>query len=71
MIEHLLAPRRLPSTLARHRFLLAQLAWRSFASRYAGSYLGWLWTPVATLIQFAIFMVVFSVIFEIRVEGLG
>jgi ABC-type polysaccharide/polyol phosphate export permease len=71
MIQHLLAVRHLPPTLARHHFLLAQLAWRSFASRYAGSYLGWLWTPVATLIQFAIFMVVFSVIFEIRVEGLG
>jgi lipopolysaccharide transport system permease protein len=71
MITHLLASRQLPPTLARHRFLLAQLAWRSFASRYAGSYLGWLWAPIATLIQFAIFMVVFSVIFEIKVEGLG
>jgi lipopolysaccharide transport system permease protein len=71
MSQHLLASLRLPQTLARHRFLVAQLAWRSFASRYAGSYLGWLWTPLATLIQFALFMVVFSVIFKIRVEGLG
>jgi ABC-type polysaccharide/polyol phosphate export permease len=71
MIEHLLASLRLPQTLARHRFLVGQLAWRSFASRYAGSYLGWLWTPLATLIQFALFMVVFSVIFQIKVEGLG
>ena len=71
MSQYLLASLRLPSTLARHRFLVAQLAWRSFASRYAGSYLGWLWTPLATLIQFALFMVVFSVIFQIRVEGLG
>jgi lipopolysaccharide transport system permease protein len=71
MSQHLLASLRLPQTLARNRFLVAQLAWRSFASRYAGSYLGWLWTPLATLIQFALFMVVFSVIFKIRVEGLG
>ena len=71
MSQHLLASLRLPQTLARHRFLVAQLAWRSFASRYAGSYLGWLWTPLATLVQFALFMVVFSVIFQIRVDGLG
>lgn len=71
MSRHLLAILGLLPTLMRHRFLVAQLAWRSFASRYAGSYLGWLWTPVATLVQFALFMVVFSVIFQIRVEGLG
>lgn len=57
--------------LFRHRFLLRQLAWRSFASRYAGSYLGWLWTPAATAIQFALYVVVFSWIFGIRAEGLG
>jgi lipopolysaccharide transport system permease protein len=71
MITHLLAPLRLVPTLARHRFLLGQLAWRAFASRYAGSYLGWLWTPLSTLIQFALFMAVFSVILEIKIEGLG
>lgn len=71
MSRPLVAPLRLLPTLSTHRFLLGQLAWRSFASRHAGLYLGWLWTPIATLIQFALFMVVFSVIFEIRVEGLG
>lgn len=71
MIDTLLAPLRLGPTLVRHRFLLGQLAWRAFASRYAGSYLGWLWTPVATLIQFALFMVVFSAILEIKLQGLG
>ena len=71
MNTHLLAPQRLLPTLARHRFLLGQLAWRAFASRYAGSYLGWLWTPLSTLVQFVLFMVVFSVILEIRIEGLG
>ncbi len=68
---HLLAPVRLLPTLSRNRFLLGQLAWRAFAARHAGSYLGWLWTPFATLVQFALFMVVFSVILQIRVEGLG
>jgi lipopolysaccharide transport system permease protein len=69
--DHLLAPLRLLPTLSRNRFLLGQLAWRAFAARHAGSYLGWLWTPVSTLIQFALFMVVFSMIMEIRVDGLG
>jgi ABC-type polysaccharide/polyol phosphate export permease len=69
--SHLLAPLRLPQTLGRNRFLLGQLAWRAFASRHAGSYLGWLWTPVSTVIQFALFMVVFSAILEIKIDGLG
>jgi len=71
MIRHLTAFLRLGPTLARHRFLLRQLAWRAFATRYAGSYLGWLWTPVATAILFALYVFVFSVILELKVEGLG
>ena len=71
MTRNLLAPLRLVPTLVRHRFLLGQLAWRAFASRYAGSYLGWLWTPLATLVQFALFMIVFSAILKIKLEGLG
>jgi lipopolysaccharide transport system permease protein len=63
-------PRLLP-TLYRHRFLLGQLAWRSFAARYAGSYLGWLWTPLSTAVQIVLFVTVFSVILKIRAEGLG
>jgi lipopolysaccharide transport system permease protein len=70
-MRHLLAVSRLPATLMRHRFLLWQLAWRAFAARHAGSYLGWLWTPVSTAIQFALYMVVFSAILQIKVEGLG
>jgi lipopolysaccharide transport system permease protein len=68
---HLLAPLRVLPIIGRNRFLLGQLAWRAFAARHAGSYLGWLWTPVSTLVQFALFMVVFSLILEIRIEGLG
>jgi ABC-type polysaccharide/polyol phosphate export permease len=71
MRERLSAVCRLPGTLYRHRFLLWQLAWRAFAARHAGSFLGWLWTPLATAVQFALYMVVFSAILEIKVEGLG
>lgn len=71
MKSHLLAAFRLPETLYRHRFLLRQLAWRAFAARHAGSYLGWLWTPISTAVQFALYMVVFSAILQIKVEGLG
>ncbi|MFV2074026.1 MAG: ABC transporter permease [Thermoanaerobaculales bacterium] len=71
MGHHLLAALRLLPTLRRHRFLLGQLAWRAFAARHAGSYLGWLWTPVATAVQFALYMVVFSAILQIKVDGLG
>lgn len=62
---------RLPGILRRHRFLIWQLAWRAFAARHAGSYLGWLWTPLSTAIQFALYLVVFSAILQIKVEGLG
>jgi lipopolysaccharide transport system permease protein len=67
MLRHLLAPARLLRTLATHRFLLAQLAWRAFASRHAGALLGWLWTPLGTAVQFALYTVVFSVILEIKI----
>jgi ABC-type polysaccharide/polyol phosphate export permease len=71
MTRHALALLRLPGGLRRHRFLLRQLAWRAFAARHAGAYLGWLWTPVATAVQFALYMVVFAAILQIKVEGLG
>jgi lipopolysaccharide transport system permease protein len=54
-----------------HRFLLAQLAWRAFASRHAGALLGWLWTPLGTAVQFALYTVVFSVILGIKPELVG
>ena len=67
----LLAHLRLVPTLIRHRFLVRQLAWRSFASRHAGSFLGWLWTPLSTVVQFAVFVIVFSKIMEIKIGNLG
>ena len=71
MKSHAFAVFRLPNTLYRHRFLVRQLAWRAFAARHAGSYLGWLWTPISTAVQFALYMTVFSAILQIKVEGLG
>jgi ABC-type polysaccharide/polyol phosphate export permease len=71
MGNHVFAVFRLPGSLYRHRFLLRQLSWRAFAARYAGSYLGWLWTPLSTAVQFALYMVVFSAILQIKVDGLG
>jgi ABC-type polysaccharide/polyol phosphate export permease len=71
MMSHLTEVIRVPRTLVRHRYLLGQLAWRAFAARHAGSYLGWLWTPVATAVQFALYLVVFSAILKVRVVGLG
>lgn len=71
MKSHLFAAFRLPQTLYRHGFLVRQLAWRAFAARHAGSYLGWLWTPISTAVQFALYMTVFSAILQIKVEGLG
>jgi len=67
-MSHLfLAPAHLLRTLATHRFLLGQLAWRAFASRHAGAVLGWLWTPLGTAVQFALYTLVFSVILEIKI----
>lgn len=71
MSRYLFAPARLLRTLAAHRFLLAQLAWRAFASRHAGAVLGWLWTPLGTAVQFLLYTVVFSVILEIKIELAG
>lgn len=71
MSRYLLAPVRLVRTLYAHRFLLAQLAWRSFASRHAGALLGWLWTPLGTAVQFVLYTVVFSMILGIKTDLLG
>jgi ABC-type polysaccharide/polyol phosphate export permease len=71
MPRYVLAPARVLRNLVTHRFLLAQLASRAFASRHAGAVLGWLWTPLGTAVQFAIYTVVFSVILEIKIPLMG
>jgi ABC-type polysaccharide/polyol phosphate export permease len=71
MDRPILAPARLLRTLSTHRFLLTQIAWRSFASRHAGAVLGWLWTPLGTAVQFVLYTVVFSMILQIKIELVG
>jgi len=71
MRQLVLAPYRLALALGRHRFLLFQLAERSFSARHAGSFLGWLWTPVSTAILFALYVIVFSKILQVKIGGLG
>ncbi len=71
MSRYLLGPARMLRTLVTHRFLLAQLAGRAFASRHAGSLLGWLWTPLGTAVQFVLYTVVFSMILGLKIEMLG
>ncbi len=66
-----LTPLRMFPVLMRNRFLLGQLAWRAFSARYAGSYLGWLWTPLTTIVQSILYIVVFSAILKIKADGLG
>jgi len=68
MFRYFFAHVRLMRTLVDNRFLLGQLARRSFASRHAGLLLGWLWTPFGTAVQFLLYTVVFSVILQIKVE---
>jgi lipopolysaccharide transport system permease protein len=71
MFRILLAPARVLRTLAENRFLLGQLAWRAFAARHRGALLGWLWTPLATAVQFVLYTVVFSVILQMKIELTG
>lgn len=71
MSRYLFAPVRMIRTLVTNRFLLAQLARRSFASRHAGALIGWLWTPLGTAVQFLLYTVVFSVILGFKVELTG
>lgn len=71
MPRYFLAPARMLRTLVANRFLLAQLAGRAFASRHAGSLLGWLWTPLGTAVQFVLYTVVFSVILRIKIPLIG
>ncbi len=57
----------LPGELARHRFLLFQLARRSFAARHAENLLGWWWSLISTAFQALLFWIIFSRIIGIRI----
>jgi len=53
----------------RWRRLVGELASREFKSRYAGSALGASWAILEPLIQFVVYLVVFSLVLGMRLEG--
>ncbi|MEP0775118.1 MAG: ABC transporter permease [Acidobacteriota bacterium] len=53
----------------RWRRLVKQLAWREFKVRYAGSALGAAWAVLEPVIQFGLYLTVFSVLLGMRLEG--
>lgn len=53
----------------RWRGLVKQLAWREFKVRYAGSALGAAWAVLEPVIQFGLYLTVFSVLLGMRLEG--
>jgi len=55
--------------LWRWRRLVGELATRDFKARYAGSALGASWAVLEPAIQFAVYLLVFSVILGMRLEG--
>ena len=57
------------STVWRWRRLVRELARRDFKARYAGSALGVAWSVLEPLIQFGLYLVVFSVFLGMRFEG--
>lgn len=59
------------TNLFRHQFMIRNLIARDLKGRYAGSYLGGLWTFIHPLIQIAIYFFVFSVILGIRSQHTG
>ncbi len=56
--------------LRRHGFLVRQLTWRAFAARHASSLIGWVWSLLATAVQFGLLWAVFAGILGIRVADL-
>ncbi len=53
----------------RHRPLIAVLVRRELAARYRASVLGFLWSMVNPLLLLAVYTVVFTTVFEPRMEG--
>jgi ABC-type polysaccharide/polyol phosphate export permease len=55
--------------LWRWRRLVGELARRDFKARYAGSALGAVWAILEPLIQFAVYLTIFSFVLGMRLEG--
>jgi len=69
-LHHAVRAFSLPADLWRHRGLLRRFAGRELRSRFHGSYLGALWVLAQPLFQFAVYFVVFGLMFG-RGGGLG
>jgi len=67
------SPLSLLRSLAGHRKLISQMAWREVIGRYKGSILGLVWSFVTPLLMLAVYTFVFSVVFKARwgVENMG
>src|SRR5262249_39359153 len=57
------------ATLARHRWLVWELVKREHADRYAGSFFGSLWAIGHPLLLMAVYVVVFSYVFRLKLGG--
>lgn len=55
--------------MARHRRLITAMAWREVSDPLAGSFLGLAWALFHPLIMMAVYVLVFSTIFQVRVPG--
>lgn len=64
-------PIRMFRELTGHWNLIRQFAWRDVVTRYKGSFFGILWSFVVPLLMLAVYVLVFSVIFQSRWGGSG
>ncbi len=60
---------RLARLLRKHRYLLVQMTRRMFFARHAGRALGWGWSLLSMLVQFAILWFVFGKVLRVRLGG--
>ena len=58
-------------SLLRHRGLVAMMVRRDIASRYKGSYLGWIWELFNPALMLAVYTFLFAGIFGARWAGVG
>jgi ABC-type polysaccharide/polyol phosphate export permease len=63
VLRHLLPIVRYPSVLSRHRWLIANFFRRELLGRFRGSALGIFWVLVQPLFQFAVYYLVFGMLF--------
>lgn len=61
--------RRAPKVMPRHLFVVKELVKRDFRGRYAGSWLGFIWSFVQPLWLLLLFTFVFSEVLKIRLTG--